>query len=343
MKIIKKYYKSMIIVVCVSASIISILFEGDFSIIVKAAAKTNPFLFIFCCLLPIVYYLLDGLTITIFGRLFKKDYSIKEGMVIALISPFFNGITPFASGGQVAQVYMLNKQKIGYQSGIGIMLMHFIIYQVVLVLYTLIILIFKFSYYSAHFSSLFYLGLLGFVINTVVITTLFIGAHSKMFQNFVINVVFRIGYALHIIKNYDLEVAKYQNKLMNFREDLDILLHNKKVIVYVLVLNVIRMTLNYMIPYFCFNALGIDLTKVHITEFIGITAFIQLITAFVPIPGASGGSEGVFVLMYGKILGKMNANYGMLIWRFATYYLMMVIGAIIFIIQNQTDNEVDTK
>ena len=64
---------------------------------------------------------------------------------------------------------------------------------------------------------------------------------------------------------------------------------------------------------------------------IGVTSFVYMLTSFIPIPGASGGSEGFFTVMYSKLLGHNHASTGMLVWRFCTYYFMMFISAVIFI------------
>ncbi|WRK55782.1 hypothetical protein SD457_05395 [Coprobacillaceae bacterium CR2/5/TPMF4] len=62
----------------------------------------------------------------------------------------------------------------------------------------------------------------------------------------------------------------------------------------------------------------------------GICSFVYMITAFVPIPGASGGSEGVYYMLFSPILGSVGTPTSMLIWRFMTYYLGLILGAVVF-------------
>ena len=70
--------------------------------------------------------------------------------------------------------------------------------------------------------------------------------------------------------------------------------------------------------------------KYFFSCFIGICSFVYMITAFVPIPGASGGSEGVYYMLFSPILGSVGTPTSMLIWRFMTYYLGLILGAVVF-------------
>ncbi len=337
--LLRKNFKNIVLIVAVVFVAYLIIFDGDFSIIIDTIKQTHPAIFFVGMVMALLYYLLDGISLTICTRLYKKDYKLRKGMVVALIAPFFNGITPFSSGGQFAQVYTMNKQGVETTSAAGIMMMHFIVYQLVLVVYTFVILIAKFQYFKNQFSSMFFIALLGFLINFVVIITLFFGSRSEKLQSFIVNVVFMIGYKLHIVKSYELQVERFKIQLKDFREQFTMLTNNLKVLFWVVVINVVRLSINYLIPFVAFKALGYDVSSIHMSEFMGITALIYLITAFIPIPGASGGSEGVFTIMYGSLLGRYKANCGMLIWRFVTYYFMMLVGAIVFATNKDINNK----
>lgn len=91
-----------------------------------------------------------------FAKVYKKDYTLKQGIVNAMAGIFFNGITPMASGGQFYQVYAFNKQGIKATYSSSILLMIFIVYQSVLVVYTSIIMLLKFVYFSKLYSGFFH-------------------------------------------------------------------------------------------------------------------------------------------------------------------------------------------
>ena len=56
--------------------------------------------------------------------------------------------------------------------------------------------------------------------------------------------------------------------------------------------------------------MNVPLSWRHFFDLIGITAFVYLISDFVPLPGASGGSEGSFYILLRYFLkGATSATY----------------------------------
>ena len=63
-----------------------------------------------------------------------KKVSKREAVRLNFIAQFFNGITPFATGGEPMAVYMLTEQGIPVSKATNYMVQSFIFYQVALVL-----------------------------------------------------------------------------------------------------------------------------------------------------------------------------------------------------------------
>lgn len=329
-RVIKKYALNILWIILFAIIAVYFSLRGEYQDIMAVLGGIDVFWLIVIILLAIVPYLFDGLILTIFARIYKKTYRLKQGIVNALSGGFFNGITPFASGGQFAQVYIFKKQGVETTSGIGILLMNFIVYQIAMVFYTLLILIFKFNKFYTEFSSFVSLALIGFAINAAVIFGLLFGAISHRFQRFLTGTVLLIGHKLHIVKNYEVSKVNLDQKILDFRRELGIMSKHKGTIAVIFVLFLIRLTILYSIPFFTMLSLGKTLPFSDYFDYVGISAFIYMITSFIPIPGASGGSEATYVLLYSYVMGNVMASSSMLIWRFATYYLVMLAGGLTF-------------
>lgn len=91
----------------------------------------------------------------------------------------------------------------------------------------------------------------------------------------------------------------------------------------------------YSIPFFAAKALYLNVSIGQLAEFIGICSFVYMITAFVPIPGASGGSEGVYFMLFSPVLGEIGTPTTLLIWRFVTYYLGLILGGLVFAVDRE--------
>ena len=73
------------------------------------------------------------------------------------------------------------------------------------------------------------------------------------------------------------------------------------------------------------------------TSYVAIitSAYVMLIGSFVPIPGGSGGLEYGFIAFYGNYIKGTTLKSIMLLWRFITYYLGMILGAIVLNIKKK--------
>ena len=75
-----------------------------------------------------------------------------------------------------------------------------------------------------------------------------------------------------------------------------------------------------------------------------MTAFAYVIMSFMPTPGSSGGAEWAFSEVFSKnfVLSGAKTASAILIWRFFTYYLVMILGAIsaICVKRRKEDEEV---
>jgi len=56
--------------------------------------------------------------------------------------------------------------------------------------------------------------------------------------------------------------------------------------------------------------------------------------SYVPLPGASGAQEGGFAMMFRQIFPDANCFVALLIWRFCTYYLSVLVGAVVTTVDN---------
>jgi uncharacterized protein (TIRG00374 family) len=63
-----------------------------------------------------------------------------------------------------------------------------------------------------------------------------------------------------------------------------------------------------------------------------------MVNAFIPLPGASGGTEATFLLMFSTIFNQLDVRMVMLLWRFMSYYFDMMLGAIVFLIAKNRSN-----
>lgn len=333
----KKYFINIAIIFLIGGISIYLSIGNHFHQVIASLMQTEPLWIIILIGIMFLYYLVDALSLWYFGKAYKKDYSYKQSFINAISGTFFNGITPFASGGQFAQVYIFNKQGISPTLSSSILLMCFICYQSVLVLYTTVVVVFKYDYFVNENQTIFSLALLGFLINFIVIFSLFLGAKSKKLQNFLTLTVLKCLYKVKIVKDYTVTCEKVEERLSDFRNQLNFLQKNKPVLFKSCVCNFIKLTIIYSMPFFSAKALHLDVSWSQFFDFLGLCSFIYLINAFLPIPGASGGSEGLYVLLF-SFLGPVATSSSLFLWRFMSYYLGLILGGLVFSLNKEINS-----
>ncbi len=331
-----KKWNILFIVISGIGLIVYILLTGNWSRLISQLRYINM-LWVSLGFAAIVAYwifetiILHWITYSLHGK-----YNFRQAFKVTIIGQFFNMITPFASGGQPIQLYTMSQQKVGAGVAGSILMIKFIVYQSVLVIYSLILIIWKASFFQSNMSNFFYLIFVGFGINLGVIGFLFILTKDRLLKEKIFDFVLKLLSKIRLIKNvtkYEQKINKHLNK---FHLNIEFLANNKSLLVKIIVLSFLQLTSYFLIPYFIYRSFG--LLKVGIINMVAAHAFVQMIISFVPVPGASGGAEGGFYLFFKMFFSKGNILTAILIWRVYTYYAALLVGGI-FLLFGKTRGE----
>ncbi|MBU3181289.1 lysylphosphatidylglycerol synthase transmembrane domain-containing protein [Clostridium psychrophilum] len=256
--------------------------------------------------------------------LMKKDYKFKEAFKVTMIGQYFNSITPFASGGQPMQLYALTKQGLEAGKSGSALMIKFIIYQAILTIYSLILIFWKLDFFRRNTSNLFYLIAVGFAVHASVITCLIIfSKYRKLTHKFLI-VLSKILAKLRLVKNISKLELSINNNLDQFHDNMQIAKHSKSLIVKAIIYTILQLTIYFIIPYFIYLSFG--MRGANIGSMIAGTAFIMMITAVIPSPGAMGGAEGAFYMCFSLFFAANNIMAAILLWRLITFYSCIIFG-----------------
>lgn len=263
-----------------------------------------------------------------------KKFDMKKTFDLQLMTFFFNAITPFSTGGQPFQVYTLKKNNLSLSDGTNVIVQESIIHQIALIVVGFLAIIVNeiFDIYKFEGIILTFL-ILGFGLNILVIFLLFLISHSNKIDKLITKYIVKLLTFLRIIKNKEI-LNKLHNTIDNFNYNSKILLKNKKRFIKLILINCLALLCLYVVPLtilFSFN---------NYVSFDGMIAivlvsFISIISSYVPLPGGIGGQEYLFILMFGIYVNQPLLSSLMIMWRFITYYLPMIVGAVIFNVKNK--------
>jgi len=272
----------------------------------------------------LLYWIFESKILQNVVFLTKKDYKFKEAFKVTMIGQYFNSITPFASGGQPMQLYALTKQGLGAGSSGSTLMIKFIIYQSILTLYSLILIFWKADFFRRNMSNLFYLIGIGFAVHAGVIICLIVFSIYRRLTHKIIIILSKILNKLKLVKNISKLEIHINENLDQFHNDMLIAKQSKGLITKAVIYTILQLTIYFIIPYFIYLSFGMK--SANIGSMIAGTAFIMMITAVIPSPGAIGGAEGAFYVLFGLFFASNNIMAAILLWRLITFYSCIIVG-----------------
>lgn len=330
MQINKKYLLNILLIVSITAVAMYFALRDHFKDIVHAISTMNPFWLLVIVAWGMGVAVVTGIGYMILGRFYRKDYSLKEGVIVSFVGTFFAGITPSSTGGQFGQIYVLKKQGIDYSDGASLLWADFIIYQTTMMIFVTILFVLRFGHY-VNVSAWFWIVAAGYVVNAIVIIGLYTIA---LFPKLYIWLSGKIPYWLakiHIVKDPDQVKEHWIAQVTRFTSQSTQLTKNWKVILQCSGANFLRLLMYFSLPAVVSMALGIRMNFSDLVDSIALASFVTMANCFVPLPGSTGGTEVFFTMLFQTMLGKLTGAV-LLLWRVASYYLPVLAGALVFLL-----------
>lgn len=275
--------------------------------------------------------LLDSIRTCILSKSVGVKLPFKTYMENSIMGFYFSAITPFAAGGQPFQIYHLVKNSMELGKASMIVAVKF------LSSFTsaIILGIFAFSFLFEEIKEIKLIGpvILSGLFATLAFYFIFLTffLNRKWLEGFFTLKIVNVPIAFILRKDIDTVKNSIKDKVKNYMDAFKTLWKfSKRTFFIVFILSFIMMLL---IQITGFLSLVSVLRNTHLNffEVVGLQSAMNMIVYFLPTPGASGGIEGSFYLIYSGIVGKSKAAASLLIWRMGTYYSIIVIGGILIL------------
>ncbi len=279
----------------------------------------------------IAFLFMEGFIVWYLLRVLKEENAtVMSTVKVGIIGLYYSYITPSATGGQPAQVLYLSRDKgISAGSSVAALFIKFFSYQVVLVLMTVISFIFMYDSISQNTPEIIPFIYLGLGINCIWIVLVPLVFSKKILNkgcNFVVKLINKIKF-IKKKEKYIAHVEKFREDFTNYTQRF---IDNKLSVLVSVLLTIPQVIFQMGVLYFVFASMGN--MGVSFTEMTAMQTILQCSVSFVPLPGASGAQEFGFSAMIGRFFTEEQLYGAMMIWRFLTYYLVVVSGAVLVIV-----------
>ncbi len=321
-----KFVINIIVIFLVLLIVLYFSLKDDYYAIISSIQNMKVIYVFFAIIVLVIYRALASLAHYLLIKQNNESISYLKMFQINFIILFFHGVTPFAGGGQPMEVYFLHKEGIPVTKATNITLQNFIVYQISLVLMGIIALVYNLFFNlfpSDHLIKK--LVILGFVINLLVLIVTYVISFGEKLNRFILEKGIHFVAKIGILKDEEAMQNRFKTYITNFHRNALELRHKRYLLVFYVLINMLGLAFLYSMPFVVASGLGVHLS---LMESIVATAYVMIIGSFVPIPGGTGGIEYGFMFFYSYFIKGSILNAIMLVWRFVSYYVGMIFGAL---------------
>lgn len=328
-KLSRSLWFNVIVILSLTIFGLVIALYDSYEIAIETLKSVSLERLVFIMIFGVLQYFIWGYILTIMARQIDPEYRFKQGLTNAFVGGFMAGITPSSTGGQVVQVSTYKRQGLTSFQGAGLIWMDYFIYSIALVVMTLILYVTNYNQFQ-HQSITFIFGL-GVFINLIIILVLGLLVKYPQFSKKTGTWVIERIKIIPFIKHKDEWIDQYTESVEHFHEAMFAIHESQDMLLKLFALNLLRLLLFFSTPIAIALISGIKLDIQTIFHLLSLAAFVHMANTFVPLPGASGATESVFVLSFSTVIGKAAAASTMILWRFSTFHLVLIIGGFIYL------------
>lgn len=316
-----------LILVLMTASIAYVLKDESPASIFKAVTSVSPVYILIGIVLMALYIMCEGINIWITMKALKKETTIKDCLGYGFVGFYFSSVTPSASGGQPAQIFFMKRDGLSVTSSSLSLMIILFAHQVVVIFYAILAFIVRPNFSVSNATGLNLLLIFGFVSNAFILVGILILVIAPKLAFKIVNVVGLLLYKLRIAKNRERIKNKISKSLEEYEKGAMYMKKNPKVILYVTLVTIVQITILFSIPYVIYTGFG--KSGISIWDIVMTQAILNIAVSSLPLPGAVGATESIFVSMFRNFFGSNLVIPGMLLTRISNFYSLFIISAII--------------
>lgn len=292
----------------------------------------------------VIFWMLEAIILFVITRtLYKGKNLFIKSIKFAMIGQFFSAITPFQSGSQPAQLYVMTENGIPAGFAGSILMVKFIIHQTTLTLYSILVLLTNYYFFNTKIKYFLYFCIFGFLLNSLIIVVAILFSVNKKLTNKILFNLLKLLHKIRIVKDIDSSYTKLEEELISFHDSSAYIAKHIGMCISASVLTFLQWTAFYTIPYCIYRSFGFS--SANVWTMICAQVFLTLFMSFIPLPGAEGGAEFGFYSIYIIFFKNNTLVPALFVWRIITYYFSIAAGSIFTVILPNTNpkEEQDNK
>ncbi len=280
----------------------------------------------------LIYMFFESMKYCYLLKISTGKFRFRVGIKTMFLGKYYDGITPFGTGGQPFQIYYLHKKKIPAGVATAVPLTKYIV--TTFVYCALAVVFFSVSPLilpaDPKNTMILIIAWVSMFFNVLVpVTILIISTFPRGGKKFIIKLITLLK-KMRIVKHKYPTIRKYLYEVDEYRHSLKAIFRRWYLIIPLVVICIFGMVASYSIPFAVSLFVGGDAVTPSWTLYaqilcLGCLSFYS--SSLFPLPGNSGMAEMASSLVFLTLAGLSTiTGWLVLVWRFFTYYIYIVSG-----------------
>jgi len=285
-------------------------------------------------------HVVDSLRLMLVVSQFRIRLTFLQAFYNSAVGIFFLNITPMSAGGQPFQIYHLSRVGVPAATATNVIMSRFVEQAVTSLCISLFFLT-QISWIASTLrtgSVFMYIGLGVSLSATLLLVTLLIRPHfiGRLAIALEHTAVGRLVGRVSGVHGWAPKLHRWSHRL---RENVRMLWSEKT---WVMILDILGGVVNVVLHAWSLQFVleGVVGLKLSFVAVVITYVILWQVVFYVPTPGASGGVEGAFALVYSGMTNALGSTIiAILVWRLATYYLLLLFDGLVYAVLGRLANQ----
>lgn len=322
-----KLFSSIIVIITSCIFLSFFLFTKGLGSLINEIKRLNTTWILLAVVCMLLFWLFEILSLyTITKKLSPIKNPFKLSVKFQMIGQFFAAISPFSAGSNPAQFFAMKESGIPAGVAGSILMIKFIIHQSINIIILVLAFLFKFNYFNSKVNYFPYLCILGLAIHVIImIFALLFSINDKLTKR-LLTAIFKVLKVIRLVKNSESTYNKIEQELKSFHQNASLITKHIQMFTYASLFTFFQYAVFFSIPYCIYRSFGYHSTDIW--TLVSAQIFLTNFMAIIPLPGAAGGAEGGFYLIYSLFFESNKILTALFMWRVLTYYSSIAISSI---------------
>ena len=313
------------ILACAMGLTIYLFCSGDIALVPRSLTWPSSAWLIAAIVLVIAWWLVESAVLWYLARGLLHPISFWVALRANMVMQVFNNITPFAAGGQPMEIWSLWRDRVPVGESTCLLVAKFAVYQAMLVLFSTLALVFEYPFFASIMGGWMFLVIIAYIVQVGVLVFVALLLFKPRIMHALVRALKRLLLHMRHRTRVSSLILKLEIEMGHYERSSVILRGSFKVLAVGCLITCGQLILFFSVPWCVCNFLGVDAPYLST---VAAAVFVLMVSGLVPLPGGSGGAEGLFMLVFSPLLpAEVSVAVAAFLWRAVTFYLSILAGA----------------